>query len=141
MYSLEEIERRMKSQSPDERRVAMVMIGKARRHELLDKVISTMQNDVDNEVRAMAAWALDLLGNVEAIPALVDAMYDRTFGVRSNAGWALVHLAQRVMPQLVLPDVIDVLQDKDHEYAREMAYLVLSNINDLDARRAIEQYW
>ena len=141
MYSEARIQKYIKSRNPDERRVAMVMIGKARYHNMLDDVIHTMQHDIDNEVRAMAAWSLDLLGNAEAVPALVDAMYDTWFGVRSNAGWALVHLAKRLLPQLVLPDVIDVLQDKDNHHAREMAYLVLTNIDDEAARQAIEQHW
>lgn len=140
MYS-EEIQKRLKSRHPDERRVAMILIGKARRHDMLLDVISVMKNDIDDEVREMAAWSLDLLGNAEAIPALVEAMYDPTFGVRSNAGWALVHLAQRIMPQLVVPDMIDVLTDKEHEHAREMAYLVLVNIKDDTARQAIKHHW
>jgi HEAT repeat protein len=141
MYSLEDIYQRMKSRNADERRIAMILIGKARKHELLADVIATLKHDIDGEVRETAAWALDLLGSVDAIPALVEAMYDAVFGVRSNAGWALVHLAQRVIPQLVIPEVVDVLKDREHEAAREMAYLVLVNINDDAARQAIKTHW
>lgn len=89
----------------------------------------------------MAAWSLDLMGSVDSIPALIAAMYDEHFDVRSGAGWALVHIAQRYIPVVVLPEVIDVLRDVDSPAAQEMAYLVLSRINHAEARRAIELYW
>ncbi len=141
MYSRRDIQRRLESPHADDRRVAAVMIGKARFHDMSDALTDILAGDRDAEVRAMAAWALDLLGNVEAVPVLVDALYDEAFGVRSNAGWALVHLAERLVPQVVLPDVIDVLKDTAHFPARQMAFLVLSHIDDDDARRAIQQHW
>lgn len=141
MYAYEEIERRLYSSKADERRLATVMIGKARFYNFLEALISTMHHDEDDEVRAMAAWSLDLLSSAEAIPALIIAMYDTSFTVRSNAGWALVHLAQRISPQLVLPEVIDVLQDYASPDARQMAFLVLSNIHHSDSRHAIATYW
>jgi HEAT repeat protein len=141
MYSRHDIQRRLNSPRADDRRVGAVMIGKARFHDMSDALTEILATDRDAEVRAMAAWSLDLLGNVEAVPALIDALYDEAFGVRSNAGWALVHLAERLLPQVVLPDVIDVLKDKKHFHARQMAFLVLSHIDDDEARRAIKQHW
>lgn len=140
-YSLEDILNRLESDQASDRRVAMVMIGKARLYNLLDVVVATLQDDTDPEVRSMAAWSLDLMGNAEAIPALIEALYDPAFSVRSNAGWALVHLGRRYLPQLVLPDVVDVLRDEHQPHAREMAYLVLANIHHRDAREAISKYW
>ena len=86
MYSRRDIQRRLESPHADDRRVAAVMIGKARFHDMSDALTDILAGDRDAEVRAMAAWALDLLGNVEAVPVLVDALYDEAFGVRSNAG-------------------------------------------------------
>lgn len=141
MYTPQEIQKRLKSQNADERRVAMVMIGKARHYHMLQQLIDAMHDDLDTDVRAMAAWAIDMMGSVDAIPALIDAMYDPSFSVRSNAGWALVHLGNRFIPQLVLPEVIAVLRDEDHAPARQMAYLILSRIHDRQAREAIDNYW
>lgn len=140
-YSETDILRRLRSTSPDDRRVGVIMIGKGRVYTLLDDLIRVMQQDADAEVRAMAAWGLDLLGTAEAVPALVEALYDESFGVRSNAGWALVHLAARFMPEIVVADVIDVLKEDNAAHARQMAYLVLNNINTDVARAAIREYW
>lgn len=140
-YSLEDVLSRLESENPGDRRVAMVMIGKARMHPLKSAVVEALQTDDDAEVRSMAAWSLDLIGDAHTVPALVEALYDPVFSVRSNAGWALVHLARRYVPQLVLPDVVDVLRDKGNPHAREMAYLVLANIHHPDSRAAIETYW
>lgn len=141
MYDEDSIRRRLNSDRPDERRVGMVMIGKSRRHSMMKALIDGLKHDDDAEVRAMAAWSLDLLGSVDAVPALVEAMYDTSFSVRSNAGWALVHLAQRIMPEVILPEVVDVLKDESYFPARQMAYLVLSHINHDEARKAIRKYW
>lgn len=140
-YSVDEVKTRLESTKSGDRRVAMVMIGKARMHDLKPAVMLALQTDEDAEVRAMAAWSLDLIGDVQSIPVLIEALYDPVFSVRSNAGWALVHLGRRYLPQLILPDVVDVLKDKQNPHAREMAYLVLANIHHQDSRDAIEKYW
>lgn len=140
-YSLEDVQARLESDKPSDRRVAMVMIGKARMHDLKSSVTLALQTDEDSEVRAMAAWSLDLIGDAQSIPVLIEALYDPVFSVRSNAGWALVHLGRRYVPQLILPDVVDVLRDAQNPHAREMAYLVLANIHHPDSRDAIEKYW
>lgn len=141
MYDEDKIRRRLNSDRADERRVGVVMIGKSRNHGMMDALIDVLKHDENDEVRAMAAWSLDLLGSADAVPDLIEAMYDPSFSVRSNAGWALVHLAQRIMPELVLSDVIDVLKDESYFPAREMAYLVLSHIKHDEAQNAIQKYW
>jgi HEAT repeat protein len=98
-------------------------------------------HDHDGDVRAMAAWALDRLGSPETVPDLIAALYDPLFGVRSNAGWALVHIAQRNVPQVVVPDVVDVMVEGDNADARQMAYLVLRYIGCEEALEAINRYW
>lgn len=138
---LSTIMRQLKSENPSERTVALVLIGKMRVHSVIHEVVSLLELDHDEEVRAMAAWTLDLLGSPEVIPVLVSAMYDKSFGVRSNAGWALVHLAHRMMPSLVVPEVIEVLKDSKHYDARQMAYLILTRIGGKEASDAIKLYW
>jgi HEAT repeat protein len=139
-YSPDDLLQRLNNSDPDERRVALALIGRMRYHALLEHVVTAMITDFDADVRAMAAWTLDLMSSADTIPALIDAMHDASFGVRSNAGWALVHLAQRLTPAMVVPDVIDVLEEDDYPEARRMAYLVLQRIDDADARRAVEDY-
>lgn len=139
-YSHHAIERRLRSDNPDERRVAAVMIGKARHHDYTGALVDLLRDDSNAEVRAMAAFALDLLSSVDAVPALIGAMYDTSFDVRSNAGWALVNLARRVMPLLVLPDVIEVLEDEGSPHAQQMACLVLTRIPHDAARAALDAY-
>lgn len=139
--SAEQLRQRLHHEKAYERRLALILIGRNRVYELVDEVIIILLDDNDTNVRAMAAWALDLIGSAETIPALVAAMYDMHFDVRSNAGWALVHLAQRLIPEVLLSDMIDVLQDETSPQAQEMAYLVLARIDHQEARRAIDLYW
>lgn len=140
-YNTQDIHRRLKSFNPDERRLAVILIGKAKLYTLAYAVINTMHHDTDAEVRAMAAWALDLMGSVETIPDLLKALYDSNFGVRSNAGWALVHMTNRYSPNIVVPELIDILRDVEQPHARQMAYLVLARIQDDTAKEAIKNYW
>lgn len=132
--------RRLLSPEARDRQLAAATIGKLRRYDLLPDLIDLMHNDESREVRGMAAWALDLIGSPETVPALLDALYDSDFGVRSNAGWALVHLAQRFVPELLLGEVIEIIQDHETPSAQEMAYLILIRIHHIEARQAAERY-
>jgi len=88
-----------------------------------ERVIELMLSDPSNAVRERAARALDNINDARAMPALIQAIHDRSFGVRSAAGWALVHLGD-----VVRPDVEDVLEKSENAGAREMALLVLQNL-------------
>jgi len=135
------IRRQMMSDDPSQRTVALVLIGKSRIHSLIPDVLSLLQHDQNDDVRSMAAWTLDVLSDPSTVPVLVHAMYDKSFGVRSNAGWALVHMGRRILPNLVVPDVIEVLRDETNYDARQMAYLVLTRIGGQTAYQAIDTYW
>lgn len=117
------------------------MIGKSRVYELIHATIKILESDDDDDVRAMTAWALDQLGSPDTVPALTKAMYDSSFGVRSNVGWALVHIGRRVFPNLVVPDVIEILKDTSNYDARQMAYLILTRIGGDTSAQAIDTYW
>ena len=108
--SPDEILSLLESDDSRERVVALVLIGRRRFLHVVEHVEAVMLFDQDNEVRSMAAWTLDVLGVPDSVPSLIQALHDPSFGVRSNAGWALVHLAQRLMFNLVVPDVIEVLE-------------------------------
>jgi HEAT repeat protein len=138
--TLQQVLVRLKSTNPKERSLALVIIGRERFHAAADQATDAL-HDPDHEVRAMAAWALDLLGSPITIPALIEALHDSVFDVRSNAGWALVHIAQRIFPALVVPEVVPILRDESNRDARQMAYLVLLHIGGEAAESAIEQYW
>lgn len=135
------LKRQLNSTDASQRSVALVLVGKSRVHSLMEQVTTILENDTEDEVRAMAAWTLDVLGNPDTIPALINALYDSSFSVRSNAGWALVHLGRRILPNLVVPEVIDVLKDKSSFDARQMAYLILTRLGGPIATEAIKTYW
>lgn len=138
--SFEQVMMMVSSPDPNQRSLGMKYIGKHRYHDALAVCISSLDDD-NGDVRAFAAWALDQIGSPESIPALIDALWDDEFGVRSNAGWALVHMARRLLPNLVVPDVIDILRDSENEDARQMAYLILHHIGGETALEAIKLYW
>jgi HEAT repeat protein len=138
--SFEEVMMMMSSPDATQRALGVKYIGKHRYRQAIDVCIASL-SDENDEVRAFSAWALDRIGDPETIPALIDALEDDTFGVRSNAGWALVHMARRLVAQLVIPDVVDVLRYSDNADARQMAYLVLHHIGGEDARNAMKLYW
>lgn len=130
----------LKSTSARERAIGLMLVGRSRMRPALGQAVRLL-TDQDAEVRASAAWALDQLGSPVTVPALIEALYDPMFSVRSNAGWALVHIAESTVPQVVVPDVVEVLRDMNHEDARQMAYLVLLYIGDDSAHTAIRMYW
>lgn len=88
--------------------------------DFLELSIDIMLNDLSSEVREKAAWAIDNLKDERALPALIKAIHDDTFGVRSAAGWGLVHLGDQVIPYME-----EIRRASDNLDAREMAVLVL----------------
>lgn len=138
---IDNLKSRLSSSDPSLRTAALVIIGKSRGYELIHATINILESDDDDDVRAMAAWALDQLGSPDTVPALTKATYDLSFGVRSNAGWALVHIGRRVFPNLVVPDVIEILKDTSNYDARQMAYLILTRIGGETSTQAIKTYW
>jgi hypothetical protein len=140
MRSADEIMPYLKSPNPRERAIGLMLVGRERVSAALGQTVRLLIDD-DSEVRATAAWALDQLSSPVTVPALLEALYDAEFSVRSNAGWALVHIAKRMLPQVVVPDVIEILRDRTSYDARQMAYLVLYHIDDEASREAIHLYW
>ncbi len=139
--TLVEILSLLKSTNPHERALAHRFIGKYLCYAAQAHSITALSADTYDDVRASAAWALDQLGTPAAVPALLEALKDPAFSVRSNAGWALVHMAQRIMPEMVMPEVIDILIESENYEARHMAYLVLYHIGGDEAEDAIKRYW
>lgn len=139
-YSTEKIRALLESRSASERGTGLALAGKTRCFDVTGHCVMLLR-DHDPDVRERAAWALDQLCSPQTVPALIEALTDEAFGVRSNAGWALVHMAQRNIPELVVPDVIDVLSDSHNDDARQMAYLVLHHIGGDAAQDAIKKYW
>jgi len=124
----------LESHDPDLRQTGMLWIARYQLDEFLGDVIQLAQ-DRDAEVRACAIWVLDILKNPAAMLPLISALYDEDYSVRSNAGWALVHLGPPVVK-----DVTVVLR-LGTSHAREMAFQVLNRLETEDAREAIKKYW
>ena len=112
-------------ESPDSKRRirALAWVRAGGRLEFLDQVSRLLREDPCVDVRERAAWTLDHLRTPEAIPTLIEALGDPEFGVRSSAGWALVHLGSQVESE-----IRRVAQSSDNPDARQMAELVLMRI-------------
>lgn len=121
--SLELISEKLSSDSPDERLEGLMTVSQFRLQPHLDQVIDLLLHDSVEKVRERAAWTLDALNNTNALSALIEAMYDPSWSVRSGAGWALVHLGK-----VVAPETQRILAESHHPGAREMATLVLQRI-------------
>jgi hypothetical protein len=118
--------------SPDARQLAILEITHRKLKDFTDELMAALQ-DKDPETRVLAATALDAVSDPTALSALITAIHDPSFDVRSAAGWALVHLGE-----LVIPAVTTVLCESQNEGAREMAQLVLKHIGTVNARKALE---
>lgn len=114
-----------KFQSPilEERLDALSDIARFRLQQYLDTVLHALLHDPDELVRERAAWTTDYLNNPKAIPSLITALNDTSWSVRSNVGWALVHLGRSAIPA-----VRQVVSESSNKDAREMARLILERI-------------
>jgi hypothetical protein len=113
----------LKSDDDKDRSMALSRIGILGYADYTDRVIELMLTDPSDSVREAAAHALDNLNDVRALPALIQAIHDRSWGVRSSAGWALVHLGE-----VVVSEVENVLRISENKDAKEMASLILLNL-------------
>jgi hypothetical protein len=121
--SIKEIKKKIQSTNTDDRSEALSLIAVHHLTEFLDPVINIMVNEMSPELRSRAAWTIDNLNDERAISALVKAIHDNDFSVRSAAGWGLVHLGNKVRSQM-----LDIMENSNNHGAREMAQLVLSNL-------------
>jgi len=109
--------------NPKTRCMALRKIAVHRIAELTEVVVTLLEKDRNTEVRAAAAWTLDQLQDPKTIPALMKAIHDPWWSVRSDAGWALVHLGP-----VVREAVEQVLRETTNPDAREMAELILARL-------------
>ena len=114
----------LESDDAEDREKALTEIALRGYPEHFQRAIELMLSDPVTDVRAKAAWALDNLNDPRALPALIEAIHDHSFSVRSPAGWALVHLGE----YLVRADMERIHRESDNQGAREMALLVLQNL-------------
>ena len=121
--NIAEISERLKGSDKSDRISALTEIAVFQLSDLLELSIDIMLNDPLPEVRERAAWTIDNLKDDRALAALIQAIHDDAFGVRSAAGWGLVHLGEKVIPHMK-----EILQTSDNPHAREMADLVLMNL-------------
>jgi hypothetical protein len=135
----------LRHDDPDVRRTTLFLVAKDKITAAVPRTVTLMLTDVEEDVRAAAAWVLDQMNNVDNAPPLLMALYDDCFSVRSNAGWALVNMGRRKdapAARALIPAVIDILRDDANPYVtREMAYRVLLRIGGKQAHDAIDRYW
>ena len=121
--NIKDITDRIKSSDKSDRISALTEVAIFQLSDLLEPSIDIMLRDPLPEVRERAAWTIDNLKDERALTALVQAIHDDAFGVRSAAGWGLVHLGNKVIPYMK-----EILQTSDSPRAREMADLVMMNL-------------
>lgn len=119
-----DIEMLLNSEDGEDRERALIEISFEGYTEYFGRVIELMLSDPTRNVREAAARTLDNLNDPRAFPDLIKAIHDPYFGVRSAAGWALVHLGE----ELVRPEMEKIYKESDNAGAREMARLVLINL-------------
>ena len=117
------IEKDLSSPDKQRRMLALLYIWINRDARYLSPVKDLLVRDPDQEVRARCAWVLDHLRDITAADALLEALSDGDWGVRSNAGWGLVHLGPEISER-----VTSVLRESHSDEAREMAALVLQRL-------------
>ena len=119
-----DIETLLSSKDGEDRARALTEIAIRGYAEYFERVIELMLSDPINDVRVEAARALDNLNDSRAFSALVKAIHDPSFSVRSAAGWALVHLGE----ELVRSEMEKIRRESDNDGAKGMALLVLQNL-------------
>jgi TIR domain/HEAT repeats len=118
-----EVRKLIASENTTDRLSALSQIAVFKLKDLLDTTIDIMLHDGSPRARERAAWALDNLNDQRALSALITALHDENFGVRSAAGWGLVHLGEIVMPSMQ-----EVIENDEDLNAKQMARFVLSNL-------------
>lgn len=118
-----EIRTLVTSGNMEDRSKALSEIAIFRIKDLLDVTINILLNDPSSAIREKAVWALDNLNDERALSALITAIHDENFGVRSSAGWALVHLGEVVVPYMQ-----EIIEKDENPDAKQMAQLVLKNL-------------
>jgi len=93
----------------------------------LAQIIEALQ-ERDEGVRQVAAEALGVAGNNEAVPSLAKALHDENAGVRSTAAAALGQIGDRT----VVPDLLNALRDRN-DSVRGLAAEALGRIGDRTA--------
>jgi serine/threonine protein kinase len=113
----------LESSDPEQRSAALERIASRRLGQHLDRVLEILRHDPSAKARERAAWALDCLNDARAAPTLLKALDDPDWHVRSNAGWALVHLGSVVKGM-----VQQVAEESQNRDACEMARKVLARL-------------
>jgi hypothetical protein len=117
------VREKIESSDAKDRLFALSQIAIFKMEGFLETAIQLMLTDPLSEIRERAAWTIDNLNDDRALSALIQAIHDDTFGVRSAAGWGLVHLGDKALPYME-----EIIKRSDHPRAREMAKLVLMNL-------------
>jgi hypothetical protein len=119
----EDIGKLLQSANADERIRGLRKAAQEKEPPYLERTLELLRTDPQAKVRAFAAIVLDGLGELRAKEGLLAALEDPSWDVRSNAGWALVHLGEAVRE-----DVLRVARTSRNLEAVQMARLVLEKL-------------
>lgn len=118
-----EIRQLLASEKGEDRLSGLSQVAVFRIQALLETTLNIMLKDRSALVRERAAWAIDNLNDERALSAFIMALRDENFGVRSAAGWGLVHLGE-----IVKPHMQEIIEKDENPNAKQMARFVLSNL-------------
>ncbi len=118
---------------PDQyvRSKAAFLLGKMKSESALEPLQAAARDDV-NPVKLQAAWAFGELGDVRAIPSLVDLLENSYRPVRNSAANSLIRIGRPA----VLP-LAQKLSAANSPFARARAAYVLGVIGDAEATGAL----
>ncbi len=94
-YTPAELRERLTARDEETRYHAVVFLAQARDRESVPALAERVRKDPSHRVRARAAHALGLLGDVSAAPALLEALAHTEPEVLSAAVWSLGQLGSR----------------------------------------------
>ena len=118
------LQSRLESSDPGLRAKALFQIAMRQDESFLDTVVVIVANDSDEKVREAAAFALDQFHDVRAKDALLMALHDPVWAVRSSAGWGLVHLGRTAVEE----DVRLLAKENSDPNVSEMTTMILDRL-------------
>jgi hypothetical protein len=115
--------RDFKELNPSRQMTVITRAAVAQDDSYVDDLLVVLRTHQDPALRARAAWALDNISSPTAIPGLLNSLSDPDWQVRSNAGWALVHLGLSAKEGTEA-----IATTSSSAEAREMAVMVLKRL-------------
>jgi hypothetical protein len=123
--------------SPDEhdRNQALLILGWQGDYQVIDTIITVLENDPLASVRANAAVSLGQLGSKKALKSLIKALNDKNETVRGMVAYSLGMLKEKES----IPHLTENLLTEDSSDAKIAAAEALRDIGEIESLKALAQ--